>query len=116
MRPRMAPDCRSERPRACGEYDRIMSMPKFLIVQRNCVGFDLHSALALRMLPSDNAAMRSEELIRMLRRYAKANGLAFSVVRQRGKGSHVFGCVGDSRSFVPSSRKLPAGTRRAMLR
>lgn len=52
----------------------------------------------------------------MLRRYARANGLAFSVVRQRGKGSHVLVCVGDSRSFVPSSRDLPVGTRRAILR
>ena len=42
MRPRMAPDC----PRACGDYDRIMSMPKPLIFQRNRVGFDLYSAPA----------------------------------------------------------------------
>ena len=60
--------------------------------------------------------MRSEELIRMSRRYAQSNGLAFSVVRRRGKGSHVMVCVGDNRSFVPFSRELPAGTRQAILR
>ena len=60
--------------------------------------------------------MRSEELIRMLRSYANAKGLAFSVVRRRGKGSHVLVCVGGSRSYVPSSRELPAGTRQAILR
>ena len=52
----------------------------------------------------------------MLRRYAKTNGLAFSVVRRRGKGSHVLVCVGSSRSYVPTSRELPAGTHRAILR
>lgn len=52
----------------------------------------------------------------MLRRYARANDLAFSVVRRRGKGSHVMVCVGDRRSFVPLSRELPAGTRQAILR
>ena len=61
-------------------------------------------------------AMRSEELIRMLRRYAQSNGLAFSVVRRRGKGSHVMVCVGENRSFVPFSRELPAGTRQVILR
>lgn len=60
--------------------------------------------------------MRSEELIRQLRRYARVNGLVFSVVSRRGKGSHVLVCVGSRRSFVPSSRELPAGTRRAILR
>ena len=52
----------------------------------------------------------------MLRRYALSNGLAFSVVRRRGKGSHVMVCVGDNRSFVPFSRELPAGTRQTILR
>ena len=52
----------------------------------------------------------------MLRGYARSNGLAFSVVRRRGKGSHVMVRVGDSRSFVPFSRELPAGTRQAILR
>ena len=60
--------------------------------------------------------MRSEELIRLLRRYARANRLAFSVVRRRGKGSHLLVCVGSRRSYVPFSRELPAGTRQAILR
>ena len=64
-----------------------------------------------RMVP-----VRSEELIRLLRRYARSKGLAFSVVRRRGKGSHVMICVGDKRSFVPHSRELPDGTRQAVLR
>ena len=52
----------------------------------------------------------------MLRRYARSKGLAFSVVRRRGKGSHVLVCVGSNRSYVPSSQDLPAGTCRAILR
>lgn len=52
----------------------------------------------------------------MLRRYARLNGLAFSVVRRRGKGSHVLVCVGGRRSYVPFSRELPTGTRQAILR
>ena len=60
--------------------------------------------------------MRSGELIRLLRRYARAKGLVFSVMRRRGKGSHVLVCVGGRRSYVPSSKELPAGTRRAILR
>lgn len=52
----------------------------------------------------------------MLRRYAQSKGLAFSVARRRGKGSHLMVCVGDSRSFMPHSRELPTGTRQAILR
>ena len=39
VRPRR--DWRSDRPRACGEYDGIISMPSSRIALPNCVGFDL---------------------------------------------------------------------------
>ena len=60
--------------------------------------------------------MSTEEFLRALRRFARANDLEFSVQRRRGKGSHAMILLGDRRSFVPLTSQLPLGTRNAILR
>lgn len=60
--------------------------------------------------------MSTEEFLRIIRRYARAKDLEFSVQRRRGKGSHAMIIVGDRRSFVPRLKELPVGTQRAILR
>lgn len=60
--------------------------------------------------------MSTEELIRALRRFARANDLPFSVERRRGKGSHVMVTLRNRRSFIPTTDELPNGTQAAILR
>ena len=72
--------------------------------------------LALRTLPSDNAVHAKRGADPPIAQIREGQWLVFSVASRRGKGSHVLVCVGSRRSFVPSSRDLPAGTRRAILR
>ena len=51
----------------------------------------------------------------MLRRYARLMAWPLRGASAR-QGSHVLVRVGSSRSYVPTSRELPAGTHRAILR
>ena len=60
--------------------------------------------------------MSTEEFLRAIRRFARANNLEFAVQRRRGKGSHAMILLGDRRSFVPLTNQLPLGTRNAILR
>jgi mRNA interferase HicA len=62
--------------------------------------------------------MTRDELIRRLRRLARARGLAFEVARQRGKGGHWMVRLGERWQPVPQAKggDLPGGTLRAILR
>ena len=59
---------------------------------------------------SDTAVMKTRELIKKLRKYAKDRGLEFSVNTRRGKGSHCVVKLADKKATVPQSDDLPAGT------
>lgn len=65
---------------------------------------------------SDNLAVKTRELIKKLRKYAKDRDLAFSVDTRRGKGSHNLIRVGDKKATMPQSRDLPGGTIAMILR
>ena len=62
--------------------------------------------------------MTREELIRRLRRIAKARGVAFDVLASRGKGGHWTVRFGDVSLPVPQAhgRDLATGTVRGILR
>lgn len=55
--------------------------------------------------------MDSKELVRMLRKQAKCQGVAFAIDKRRGKGSHQTVTFGDRRAVIPmTSKELKAGT------
>jgi len=61
--------------------------------------------------------MRGNEFIRLIQRYAKRNGLAFSWRPDRGKGSHGLLVLNDRRTVVRNPRdELKTGTYHAMLK
>lgn len=49
--------------------------------------------------------MRGNELVRRLRRLARERGVAFELVTERGKGSHVRVHFGDRRTTLPDLRR-----------
>ena len=59
--------------------------------------------------------MTRDELVRRLRRVARARGVAFDVDTGRGKGSHAVIRLGDRRAVVPRG-ELKRGTLRGILR
>ena len=51
--------------------------------------------------------MKREDLIRDLRRFARKNGLAFALLKDRGKGLHYTVKVGDRTTTVQSGELKP---------
>jgi mRNA interferase HicA len=61
--------------------------------------------------------MTGSEFLAKARRYAKARGLQYEYLPNRGKGSHGVLILGDGRTVVQDPRKeIPAGTLSAMFR
>ena len=61
--------------------------------------------------------MRGNEFIRMVLKYAKANGIACEWRADRGKGSHGLLILGDQRTVVRNPKdELKTGTYHAMLK
>ena len=61
--------------------------------------------------------MRGNEFIRMIQKYARANGIAIEWRPDRGKGSHGLLILGDRRTVVRSPKdELKTGTYHAMLK
>lgn len=61
--------------------------------------------------------MRGNEFIRLIRKHAKAKGLAFEWRPERGKGSHGLLILGDRRTVVRNPKdELKTGTYHAMLK
>lgn len=61
--------------------------------------------------------MKTSELLRRLRAYARANDLSFELVRNRGKGGHQMVHLGGRKTTVPSPNKeLKTGTLNAILK
>jgi mRNA interferase HicA len=60
--------------------------------------------------------VKGSELLRKLRRLGRNRSIRVTVVRERGKGSHVTVYFGDRRAVVPDLKKeLKSGTTRAIL-
>jgi len=51
--------------------------------------------------------MKRDKLLSRLRRHARKKGLAFNVVRSRGKGSHVTVTLGTRRTIVKDGELKP---------
>lgn len=60
--------------------------------------------------------MNTDDLLRRLRRYARANGLVFEDDPRAGKGSHRKVRLGDRRTIVPQQCDLKTGTFHAILK
>jgi predicted RNA binding protein YcfA (HicA-like mRNA interferase family) len=58
--------------------------------------------------------MKREDLIRDLRRFARKNGLAFDLLRDKGKGSHDTVKVGDRTTTVQSGELKPLWIKRIL--
>ena len=66
---------------------------------------------------SDTPAMRGNEFIRRVQRYAKAHGLSCEWHPEMGKGSHGVLILGDQRTVVRNPKdELKTGTLSAMLK
>ena len=59
--------------------------------------------------------MNRDELVRRLRRVARARGMTFDLDTARGKGSHAVIRLGDRRTIVPRG-ELKRGTLRGILK
>jgi mRNA interferase HicA len=82
----------------------------FPIVRVPC-RFDVRTYL------SDTCAVRGNEFIRRVQRYAKDRGLRFEWRPDLGKGSHGVLILGDHRTVVRNAKdELKTGTLHAMLR
>ncbi len=51
--------------------------------------------------------MKRDQFLSRLRRHARKNGLAFGVVKSRGKGSHVTVTLGARRTIVKGGELKP---------
>ncbi|CAM2968945.1 MULTISPECIES: hypothetical protein [Methylobacterium] len=58
--------------------------------------------------------MKREDLIRDLRRFARKNGLAFALLKDRGKGLHYTVKVGDRTTTVQSGELKPLWVKRIL--
>ncbi|AYO85016.1 hypothetical protein [Methylobacterium brachiatum] len=58
--------------------------------------------------------MKREDLIRDLRRFARKNGLAFDLLKEKGKGSHYTVRVGDKLTTVQSGELKPLWVKRIL--
>jgi mRNA interferase HicA len=54
---------------------------------------------------SEITSMRGNELVRRLRRLARERGVAFELIAERGKGSHVRLHFGDCMTTIPDPRR-----------
>jgi mRNA interferase HicA len=62
-------------------------------------------------------ALNGTELLRQIKRYAKARGLRFELVERKGKGSHARLYVGDHFTTLKDRKKeIGPGLLRALLR
>ena len=61
--------------------------------------------------------MKHSELMKLLKRHAKASGLPFDEVRGRGKGGHIEVHLGSRKTVIPHSKgEMPTGTVNAILK
>ena len=60
--------------------------------------------------------MKREDLIRDLRRFARKNGLAFDLLKEKGKGSPYTVKVGDRTTTVQSGELKPLWIKRILRR